>query len=311
MMLDVAGEKTFRHSRIIERGKEVLPMMNRRQFVGAGLLTGGAFASGALPVRGAQIRRANDVVELGPDKIRLSRLAMGTGTFSGKVQRELGIPGLADMLNYGYDQGLLFFDTGDSYGTHPHIKEALKRVPREKVAIMTKTSARTAEEVRAALDRFRQEAGVDYFDIVLLHAQTAPNWPEQRAGAMDALAEAREKGIVRTYGCSIHSIEALRTAAKTPWLRVALVRINPIGVRMDTDTATVVAGMRDLKAAGKGVMGMKILGEGAMSDRVDQALRHAVSLDCLDCFTIGAANRGELADLIKRIPAASEAVNAA
>jgi aryl-alcohol dehydrogenase-like predicted oxidoreductase len=275
------------------------------------LLTGGAFAAGALPARGAQIRRANDIVELGPDKIRLSRLAMGTGTFSGKVQRELGIQGLADMLHYGYDQGLLFFDSGDSYGTHPHVKEALKRVPREKVAIMTKTSARTAEDMRTALDRFRQEAGTDYFDIVLIHAQTAPNWPEQRAGVMEVLAEAREKGIVRTYGASLHSIEALRTAAKTPWLRVALVRINPIGVRMDADPATVIGVMRDLKAAGKGVMGMKILGEGAMNDRVDQALRHAVSLDCLDCFTIGAANQGELAGLIKGIPAASEAVNAA
>jgi aryl-alcohol dehydrogenase-like predicted oxidoreductase len=236
---------------------------------------------------------------------------MGTGTFSGKVQRELGIQGLADMLHYGYDQGLLFFDSGDSYGTHPHVKEALKRVPREKVAIMTKTSARTAEDMRTALDRFRQEAGTDYFDIVLIHAQTAPNWPEQRAGVMEVLAEAREKGIVRTYGASLHSIEALRTAAKTPWLRVALVRINPIGVRMDADPATVIGVMRDLKAAGKGVMGMKILGEGAMNDRVDQALRHAVSLDCLDCFTIGAANQGELAGLIKGIPAASEAVNAA
>jgi hypothetical protein len=128
---------------------------------------------------------------------------------------------------------------------------------------------------------------------------------------MEVLSEAREKGIVRTYGASFHSIDAVRTAAKTPWLQVALVRINPIGVRMGADPPTVIAAMRDLKAAGKGVMGMKILGEGVMSNRVDQALRHAVSLECLDCFTIGAADQGELADLIKRIPAASEAEEAA
>ena len=286
-------------------------MVNRRQFIAAGLATGGALATGVFPIRGAQLRRANDVVLLGPDKIRLSRLAMGTGTFSGKIQRGLGLQGLADMLHYGYDEGLLFFDTGDSYQTHPHVKEALKSVPREKVAIMTKTSAQTAEQMRAALDRFRLEAGVDYFDIVLLHALTAPNWPEQRVGAMEVLAEAREKGIVRTYGASIHSLPALKAAAASPWLRVALVRVNPIGVRMDAEPATVIEGMRALKAAGKGVMGMKILGEGAMADRVDQALRHAVSLDCLDCFTIGAANRGELGGLIQGITAASQAVNAA
>ncbi len=44
---------------------------------------------------------------------------------------------------------------------------------------------------------------------------------------MEVLAEAREKGVVRTHGCSCHSIEALRTAAKTPWVRVDLARINP------------------------------------------------------------------------------------
>ncbi len=285
-------------------------MIDRRRFLGAGLAAGGALAVGALPLRGARILRANDVVLLGPDKVRLSRLAMGTGTFSGKVQRELGLTGLADMLHYGYDQGLLFFDTADSYKTHPHVREALKRVPREKVAIQTKTGAQTAEQMRTALDRFRQELGVDYFDIVLLHAVRSPDWPEQRAGAMEVLEEARAKGIVRTYGVSIHSLDALKTAAKSPWLRVALVRINPIGVQMDADPASVIPVMREMKAAGKGVIGMKILGEGAMSDRVDQALRHAVSLDCMDCFTIGAANKKELGELIAGIPRASEAVKA-
>lgn len=288
-------------------------MMNRRQFVGKSLLTGGAIAAGALqlPAWCAGKRSANDIVGLGPDKLRPSRLAIGTGTFSGSVQRKLGVVGLADLLHYGYDQGLTFWDSGDSYKTHPHLKEALTRIPREKVFIQTKISARTAEEMRAALDRCRQEAGVDYFDSVLIHALTTADWPQQRVGAMDALSEAREKGIVRSFGASFHSVEAINTGAKTPWLRLAQVRINPIGVRMDADPAAVIAAVRGLKAAGKGVIGMKILGEGAMSDRVDEALRHAVSLDCIDCFSIGPADRNELADLIKRIPAASEAAMAA
>jgi predicted aldo/keto reductase-like oxidoreductase len=288
-------------------------MMNRRQFVGKSLLTGGAIAAGALqlPAWCATKRDANDVVTLGPDKLRPSRLAIGTGTFSGSVQRKLGLVGLADLLHFGYDQGLTFWDSGDSYKTHPHLKEALTRVPREKVFIQTKIAARTAEQMRAALDRCRQEAGVDYFDSVLIHCLTTADWPQQRVGAMDALSEAREKGIVRSFGASFHSVEAINTGAKTPWLRLAQVRINPIGVQMDADPASVIAAVRGLKAAGKGVIGMKILGEGAMSDRVDEALRHAVSLDCIDCFSIGAADRKELADLLKRIPAASEAVMAA
>jgi Predicted oxidoreductases of the aldo/keto reductase family len=273
------------------------------------LLAGGAIAAGALqlPAWCASKRSANDIVELGPDKLKPSRLAIGTGTFSGSVQRKLGVVGLADLLHFGYDQGLVFWDSGDGYKTHPHLKEALTRIPREKVFIQTKITARTAEEMRASLDRCRQEVGVDYFDSVLLHGMSTPDWPQQRQGAMDVLSEAREKGTVRSFGASFHSVEAINTAAKTPWLRLAQVRINPIGVRMDADPATVIAAVRGLKAAGKGVIGMKILAEGAMSDRVDEALRHAVSLDCLDCFSIGPADRNELADLIKRIPAAAEA----
>lgn len=286
--------------------------MKRREFLRTTAGVAGAFAAPLLGARqAAAVKRASDLVLLGPDKVRLARLAIGTGTKGGSIQRQLGIQGLADLLHYGYDQGLFFWDTADGYKTHPHVHEALKRVPREKVAILTKTRARTAEQMRADLDRFRQELGTDYFDIVLLHAVATPDWPEQRKGAMEVLAEAREKGIVRTYGVSCHSLEALKVAARSPWLRVALVRINPAGMLMDADPPTVVSVMREMKAAGKGVIGMKILGEGGLSDRVDEALRYALSLDCLDCFTIGPANRKELEDLIRRIPLASSVRQAA
>jgi predicted aldo/keto reductase-like oxidoreductase len=279
--------------------------MDRRSFLRTALGTAGAFASGT-HLRAAAAPRATDVVMLGPDKVRLTRMAIGTGTKGGSIQRLLGVDGLADLLHFGYDQGLFFWDTADGYRTHPHIREALKRVPREKVTILTKTSAQTAEKMKADLDRYRQELNTDYLDIVLLHALRIGEWAEQRKGAMDVLSEAREKGIVRTHGCSCHSLDALRTAAKNPWVKVELARINPAGVLMDSDPDTIVAALREAKAAGKGVIGMKILGEGRLRDRVDEALRYAVSLDCVDCFTIGPANRDELSDLVKRIPATAE-----
>jgi len=286
--------------------------MKRRDFIKTGLFAGGAIAAAGLTTAApAGVKRATDMIELGPDKIRLSRLAMGTGTRgrggSTNQTRQLGIEGLANLLEYGVDNGLNFFDTADAYGSHPHVKEALKRVPREKVVIMTKTRSRTAEQMKADLDRFRQELGTDYIDIVLLHAETNPNWPEIRAGAMEVLSEAREKGIVKTHGISCHSIGALRTAARTDWVKVDLARINPEGLLMDADVATVISVLREMKAAGKGVIGMKILGEGQLRDRPDEMLRFVLSLDCVDCFTIGAENRDELADLLKRIPANSVA----
>jgi predicted aldo/keto reductase-like oxidoreductase len=281
--------------------------MKRREFLKTGLAAGGSLRLCA----GAAPRRATDVITLGPDKVRLTRLAQGTGTKgynkSSNQTRQLGLAGLADLLRFGYDNGITFWDSADGYGSHPHLKEALKSVPREKVAILTKTRARTAEEMRADLDRFRQEIGTDYLDIVLLHAVSQAGWPEQRKGAMEALAEAREKGTIRTHGVSCHSLEALKTIVKTPWVRVCLARINPAGVLMDADTKTVAPILREMKANGKGVIGMKILGEGQLRDRVDEMLRFALSLDAVDCFTIGAESRAELSDLIKRIPAASQA----
>lgn len=279
--------------------------MRRREFLHTGL--GSALAARAFASN--KVHRASDVVTLGPDRVKLSRLAMGTGTIGGRGSsnqtRKLGLQGLADLYHFGFDNGVTFWDSADAYGSHPHLKEALKRIPREKVTIMTKTRSKTADEMRKDLDRFRLELGADYIDILLLHAVREADWPEQRKGAMEVISEAREKGIVRTHGLSCHSIEALRTAARTPWVHVDLARINPAGEKMDADPATVIPVLKEMKANGKGIIGMKILGEGALRNRVDESLKFALSLDFVDCFTIGAENREELADLLKRIPANS------
>ena len=274
--------------------------MDRRSF-----LFGGAGALFAAPAK----KLASDRVKLGPMKLEVSRMAQGSGTNgvggSSNQTRKLGLKGLADLMQAAYDQGITCWDGADQYGTHPHLKEALKRVPREKVALLTKTHASTEKEARADLDRFRRELNTDYLDILLLHCMTEGGWPEQKKGAMNVIAEAREKGIVRTHGVSCHGIEALRTAARTPWVQVDLARINPAGVVMDADPKTVIAVLREMKAAGKGVIGMKILGAGRLRDRMDECLQHALALDCIDCFTIGAEGRDEMLDLVKRIPAAS------
>jgi len=256
-----------------------------------------------------QKKNAQDIVTLGTSGLRVSRLAQGTGTIgfnkSSNQTRKLGIEGLADLLRAGVDQGLTFWDCADGYGSHPHLKEALKTVKREKVVILTKTSATSETDMRADLDRFRKELGTDYIDILLLHAMTDPAWPERKKGAMEVLSEAKQKGIVKAHGVSCHSLGALKTAAATDWVDVDLARLNPIGRHMDADPATVIPVLKEMKAKGKGVIGMKILAQGDMRDRVDMALQYALAQDVLDCFTIGAESRAELQDLLARIPIAS------
>jgi len=247
---------------------------------------------------------ASDTVVLGQTGIKTSRLAMGTGTIGydhHSNQTALGVKGLSELLLNGYDQGLRFFDAADAYGSHPHVAAALKQLPRDKVTVLTKTFSRDPKSARADLDRFRRELGTDYLDICLIHCVTEGDWAERYKGVMDVLSEAKQKGIIRAHGCSCHSIEGLRAAAKSAWVEVDLVRMNPIGSHMDSDPKTVADVLREMRAAGKGIVGMKILGQGDLRARQDEALKHALSLGLLDAFTIGAESKAEQRDLIRRI----------
>ncbi len=291
--------------------------MRRRDFIRNTLAAGAPVAAVQKRLFGATAgysesptrRYAQDVISLGPDGLRTSRLAMGTGTsgFRGASNqtRKLGVQGLTDLYRYGFDNGVTFWDTADGYGSHPHLKSALQHVPREKVVIMTKSLSKTAKGMREDIERFRRELGTDYIDLLLLHAVREEDWPVQRRGAMDVINEYKEKGIVKSRGISCHSLPALRQVHREEFIDVDLARVNAIGARMDADPSTVIEELCKIKAAGKGVIGMKILGEGVLRNRVGEALQHAMALDCIDCFTIGAENRFELADLIRKIPEAS------
>jgi aryl-alcohol dehydrogenase-like predicted oxidoreductase len=288
--------------------------MHRREFlvrsatgVGAAWLSSktilDAIAAQSLPAKFA----ASDTVTLGSTGIKTSRLAMGTGTVGSEHhshQTALGVKGLSDLLLNGYDHGLRFFDSADSYGSHPHVAEALKHVQRDKVTVLSKSWAREAAGMRADLDRFRRELGTDYLDVCLMHCVTEADWTERYKGAMDVLSEAKEKGIIRAHGCSCHSIEALRAAAKSPWVEIDLARINPVGAYMDADPTTVVGVLKEMKAAGKAVVGMKVLGQGTLRNRQDEGIKYALSLGLLDAFTIGAESKAEQEDLIRRIATA-------
>jgi aryl-alcohol dehydrogenase-like predicted oxidoreductase len=288
--------------------------MRRREFLIRSATTAGvawlsskaifqALAEQTLPKKFA----AYDTVTLGNTGIKTSRLAMGTGTVGSghhSHQTDLGVTGLSALLLNGYDHGLRFFDAADSYGSHPHVAEALKHVPRDKVTVLTKTFSRDAASARADLDRFRRELGTDYLDIVLIHCVTEADWTDRYRGVLDVLSEAKQKGIIHAHGSSCHTIEALRTAAKSSWVEVDLARLNPVGAIMDSDPATVIGVLKEMKAAGKGVIGMKILGQGALRNRQDEGIKFALSNGVLDAFTIGAESKQEQEDLIRRIAAA-------
>jgi len=291
--------------------------MQRRDFLrrsartlGAALLAKTAVARAALidPEPLPQKFKAQDEVVLGNTGIRTSRLAMGTGTvgFAGSSnQVRLGTSPLTRLLLDGYhDNGLRFFDSADSYGSHPYVGAALKQIPRDKVTVLTKSDNRDPNGLKADLDRFRKELGVDYIDVVLVHCVTEADWTTRYRGVMDVLSEAKQKGVIRAHGVSCHTLPALKAAAASPWVEVDLVRLNPIGSHMDSDPDTVIGVIKQMRAQGKGVVGMKILGQGALRDKPAEAIRYALGTGVLDAFTIGAESHKEQNDLVQRIAAA-------
>lgn len=293
------------------------PIYTRRQFlkVSTALGIAGVAACNATAENGGPPAVDIDnfklpTIALGATEISCSMLGIGTGTHGwggASEQTRLGKSNLITLLEYAYDRSVTFFDLADQYGSHEHMRAALKEnggsIPREKVMLLTKTHASTADEMRADLDRFRKEVGTDYFDVMLLHCETSASWNKSHAGAMEVLSEAREKGIVRAHGVSCHSLSALKTAAAEPWVQVDLARYNPWGRNMDGSPEAVTPVLQEMKQAQKGVIGMKLLANGnkASDSAIDSSLRFTLSSGLIDCFTIGMTSRGQVDGLLKHL----------
>lgn len=255
-------------------------------------------------------RTASDQVTLGHTGIKLSRLGIGTGSNSGEVQRSLGREGFNRLIRYAYDHGITYIDTAQSYHTHDWIRDAIKGLPREKLFIQTKMP-NSPDKPLEVLDQYRQELGVDYLDSVLSHFAHTPDWPDERKRVLDALDEAKEKKIIRAKGVSCHGLPALKRATGLDWVDVHLVRINPQGRHMDgpnfsdhvAPTAPPIEEITAMRAKGRGIIGMKIIGNGEFRtpEEREKSIRFAMRCGLLDAVVIGFASTAEIDEAIERI----------
>jgi len=286
------------------------PPLNRRDFLAqASAATAALAASGAA---NAAAPRANlpksptDKVALGKTGVKVSLVGMGTGSVgSGQAsnQTRLGVKGFTKVVRHALDRGICFFDVADQYGSHTYLREALKGVDRDKYVIQTKTHATKEADCRSHLERYCMELGVDMIDIVLLHCMQKKDWPNENQGSMDYLRKAKEQGLIRAHGTSCHGMDPLRTAAKNPFVEVDLARINPEGLIMDDKKPDEVASeLQEMHDAGKGVVGMKILGEGRITtpERKDASLRYVLGLGTVNAFIIGFESTDQVDDILKR-----------
>jgi predicted aldo/keto reductase-like oxidoreductase len=224
----------------------------------------------------------------------------------------LGVKEFGRVVRHALDHGVCFFDVADQYGSHVYLREALKGVPRDQYVIQTKTHATKSADAKSHLERYRLELGVDYIDIVLLHCMMKSGWPHDHTGSMEYLMKAKDEKIIRAHGTSCHGMDPLRTSAKNPFVEVDLARINPEGLIMDKKPDEVASVLQEMHDAGKGVIGMKILGEGQINtpERKDASLRFVLGLGTVDAFIIGFESTDQIDDILKRTSSALESLKA-
>jgi 1-deoxyxylulose-5-phosphate synthase len=287
---------------------------SRRDFLKSSIAVPVLGSLGGLAAAPAQ-RTATDWVTLGQSGVQVTRLAFGTGTHSGAVQRELGQEGFTRLVRHAYDNGIRFFETAESYHGMPQmLATALKGIPRDTYRLMTKYSTpRSTYEAKSTIDEFRRDLNSEYFDILLLHCVRSPHWAEDLARASDDFNEAKSKKVILSHGASVHGLPALRTFPGNRWLDVAMIRMNHKGVAMDTpemrdvadlgDVDEVVMHTKKVHAQGAGVISMKLVGEGRFTNPEDRdaALRFAMNLGCVDSVTIGFKNTAEIDEAIERM----------
>ena len=288
-----------------------MPHYTRREFVLSGLAAGALAVTGSLPLR-AGPQTATDWVTLGKSGVQVTRLAFGTGSFSGRVQRDLGQDGFTKLVRYAYDRGIRFFETAESYGEmHRMLGVALKGIPRDSYRIMSKVTTREGVNPQEKFDELRKLANTEYFDIMLLHWQHTATWPADTARWQDGIQEAQSKKAIVSRGASVHGLPALRQVPANKWLDVAMIRVNHKGASMDAeDYATaglgnvpeVVTHVHEVRKNGMGVISMKLVGEGTFGREDRQAaMRFAFQNAGVDCVTVGYKNTAEIDEAIENL----------
>jgi len=288
-----------------------MALYSRRDLLKKGLAIGALAGTGNLPLR-AERETATDWVALGRSGVKVTRLAFGTGSFSGQVQRDLGQEQFTRLVRYAYERGIRFFETAETYGEmHKMLGVALKGIPRENYRLMSKLTTRQGVDPQKKIDELRRLANTPYFDVMLLHWQHTSTWPADSSRWQDGILEAQSKQAVVSHGASVHGLPALRQVPANKWLDIAMIRMNHKGTRMDAEdyntdglgnVGEVVTHVKQVRKQGMGVISMKLVGEG-MFNRADRqaAMRFAFRNASVDCVTVGYKNTAEIDEAIQNL----------
>ena len=283
---------------------------SRREFIRTSLAAGALATTGTFPLLAAGAK-ATDWVTLGKSGVKVTRLAFGTGSRGGSVQRNLGQEQFTSLVRHAYDRGIRFFETSDTYDEmHSMLGIALRGLPRDSYRLMSKVTTDSGDPQRR-FDDLRRQANTDYFDIMLLHVQQTATWPTDSARWQDGILKAESRKIILSHGASVHGLPALRQVPGKKWLKVAMIRMNHIGTRMDNEDNSwddrgivpeVVDHVHQARKSGLGIISMKLVGEGIFNHEDRQkAMRFAFQNAGVDCVTLGYKSPAEVDEAIDNL----------
>lgn len=116
------------------------------------------------------------------------------------------------LVRKAYDHGIRFFDTAYTYtDSEEKLGEALAGI-RDQVFIATKTPAENSEDFWKHLEESLRRLGTDYVDLYQFHNPSFCPKPGDGTGLYEAMAEAKDRGMVRHIGITNHRLSVAREA---------------------------------------------------------------------------------------------------
>lgn len=240
-------------------------------------------------------------VFLGNTGIEVSIVGFGVLPI-GPSQLALPVEEGAEIIKYAFRNGINFLDTAQYYRAYPYVSKALEGGEFNDVVICSKSLCYDYDGMMEAILEARNELKREVIDIFLMH-EVRSGQIELRAGAWEALKDAKAKGYVRAIGLSTHHVDVTMEAASIKELDVVFPLINYVGlgIRKGDEFATkeeMMEAITECHKAGKGVFSMKAFGGGGLTGHYQEALDFVFSKPEIDSVMIGFGKTKEVDDLL-------------
>ncbi len=246
--------------------------------------------------------------------------AIGLGTV--KIGRNQGVKyprpfdlpdddAVRSLLDAARECGVNLIDTAPAYGTSEERLGRLLPGPREQWVIVTKCGEEFAagrpsfdfseSTIRRSVERSLKRLGVDHLDIVLIHSDGQDEDILQRQGALAALHDLKERGLIRAVGISTKTASGGLLAVQL--CDVVMITVNP---HAPADSVVAAAAHK----AGVGVLVKKALVSGHLADAslgpdpVRHCLRYVLQTPGVHSAIIGTLN----AEHLREAASAADAV---